>query len=42
MKIVEEVIKLPLSIEADNQDFSFEMFLALAKFHIEYVKPNWK
>ena len=41
-KIVEEVIKLPLSIEADNQDFSFEMFLALAKFHIECVKPNWK
>lgn len=41
-KIVEEVIKLPLSIEADNQDFSFEMFLALAKFHIECIKPNWK
>lgn len=41
-KIVEEVIKLPLSSEADNQDFSFEMFLALAKFHIECIKPNWK
>ena len=41
-KIVEEVIKLPLSGEADNQDFSFEMFLALAKFHIECIKPNWK
>lgn len=41
-KIVEEVIKLPLSGEASNQDFSFEMFLALAKFHIECIKPNWK
>lgn len=41
-KIVEEVIKLPLSGEADNQDFTFEMFLALAKFHIECIKPNWK
>lgn len=41
-KIIEEVIKLPLSGEADNQDFSFEMFLALAKFHVECVKPNWK
>ena len=41
-KIVEEVIKLPLSDEADNQDFTFEMFIALAKFHIECVKPNWK
>lgn len=41
-KIVEEVIKLPLSGEADNQDFTFEMFLALAKFHVECIKPNWK
>lgn len=41
-KIVEEVIKLPLSGEADNQDFTFEMFLALAKFHMECIKPNWK
>lgn len=41
-KIIEEVMKLPLSGEADNQDFSFEMFLALAKFHVECVKPNWK
>ena len=41
-KIVEEVIKLPLGGEADNQDFTFEMFLALAKFHIECIKQNWK
>lgn len=41
-KIVEEVIKLPLSGEADNQDFTFEMFLAIAKFLIECVKRDWK
>ena len=41
-KIVEMVITLPLEYAADNQDISFEMFLALAKFHVECVKPNWK
>lgn len=41
-KIVEMVITLPLEYAADSQDISFEMFLALAKFHVECVKPNWK
>ena len=41
-KIVEMVITLPLEYAADDQDISFEMFLALAKFHVECVKPNWK
>lgn len=41
-KIVEEVIKLPMSGEANNQDFTFEMFLAIAKFLVECIKPNWK
>ena len=41
-KIVEEVVKLPLSSEAENQDFTFEMFLAIAKFLIECVKQDWK
>lgn len=41
-KIVEMVTTLPLEFAADNQDISFEMFLALAKFHVECVKTNWK
>ena len=41
-KIVNMVITLPLANWADDQDITFEMFLALAKFHIECVKPNWK
>ena len=41
-KIVEEVVKLPLSGEAENQDFTFDMFLAIAKFLIECVKQDWK
>ena len=41
-KIVNMVITLPLANWADDQDITFETFLALAKFHIECVKPNWK
>lgn len=41
-KIVNMVITLPLASWADDQDISFEMFLALAKFHIACIKPNWK
>lgn len=36
------VITLPLANWVDDQDITFEMFLTLAKFHIECVKPNWK
>lgn len=41
-KIVNMVITLPLANWVDDQDITFEMFLTLAKFHIECVKPNWK
>lgn len=41
-KIVEMVITLPMESVADNQDITFEMFIALAKFHVECVKPNWE
>lgn len=41
-KIVNMVMTLPLASWADNQDISFEMFLALAKFHIACIKPIWK
>lgn len=41
-KIVETVIQLPLSNGAEEQDISFDMFITVAKFHIECIKPNWK
>lgn len=41
-KIVEKVIQLPLEGKTGNQDFTFEMFLALAKFHVAFFKQNWK
>lgn len=41
-KIVNMVITLPLDSWADDPDNTFEMFLALVKFNIECVKPNWK
>ena len=41
-KIMDMVMKLPMAAVADDQDFTFEMFLALAKFHVECVKVNWK
>ena len=40
--IVEMVTKLPMESEIGAQDISFDMFIALAKFHVECVKPNWK
>ena len=41
-KIVEMVVGLPMASGADNQDITFEMFIALVKFHVECVKPKWK
>lgn len=40
--IIEMVIQLPLSYGAEDQDISFEMFITLAKFHIECIKTKWK
>lgn len=40
--IVDMVIKLPMAAVAEDQDITFEMFITLAKFHIECIKTNWK
>lgn len=41
-KIVEMVTTLPMASVADDQDLTFEMFIALARFHVECIKPNWE
>lgn len=41
-KIVNMVTNLPLASGADDQDITFEMFITLANYHVECVKPNWK
>ena len=41
-KIAQDVMSLRQESFSEDKDISFEMFLALAKFHVECVKPNWK
>lgn len=41
-KIVDMVVNLPMESVAEDKDITFEMFLTLAKFHVECVKTTWK